>query len=141
MKATKAIVNQTWEKACSIIKRSLHEKNGLSHYWKQELNWRIKQTRQYLHHNNFCSCMNSIIAASLSFSKHTLAKENICSIDVISKNKLEILLSIVATTRQNGTCSLLTSAKLSVGYLVVGITRELNKEPSLHCYLIYISYR
>ena len=41
-------------------------------------------------------------------------------------------LYVVATTRRNGTCSLLTSAKLSVGYLVVGITRELDKEPSLH---------
>ena len=39
---------------------------------------------------------------------------------------------VVATTRQNGTCSMLTSAKLSVGYLVVGITRELDKEPSLY---------
>ena len=40
--------------------------------------------------------------------------------------------TIVATTCQNSTCSLLTSAKLSVGYLVVGITRELDKEPSLY---------
>ena len=48
---------------------------------------------------------------------------------------------VVATTRQNSTCSMLTSAKLSVGYLVVGITRELNKKPSLHYYLIYISYK
>ena len=32
----------------------------------------------------------------------------------------------------------LTSVKLSVGYLVVGFTRELNKEPSLHCYSIYM---
>ena len=39
---------------------------------------------------------------------------------------------VVATTRRNGTHSLLTSAKLSVDYLVVGITRELDKEPSLH---------
>ena len=39
---------------------------------------------------------------------------------------------VVATTRRNGTRSMLTSAKLSVGYLVVGITRELNKEPLLH---------
>jgi len=39
---------------------------------------------------------------------------------------------VVATTRQNSTCDMLTSAKLSVGYLVVGITRELNKEPSLY---------
>ena len=49
--------------------------------------------------------------------------------------------SIVATTRWNGTCDMLTSAKLSVGYLVVGITRELDKELSLHCYPIYISYK
>ena len=34
---------------------------------------------------------------------------------------------------------MLTSAKLSVGYLVVGITRELNKELSLHCFSIYIN--
>jgi len=49
--------------------------------------------------------------------------------------------TVVATTRWNGTCDMLTSAKLSEGYLVVEITRELNKEPSLHCYPIYISYR
>ena len=48
-------------------------------------------------------------------------------------------LIVVAITCQNGTRSLLTSAKLSVGYLVVGITRELNKEPSLHCYPIVIA--
>jgi len=41
-------------------------------------------------------------------------------------------ISVVATTRQNSTCSLLTSAKLSVGYLVVGITRELDKKPLLY---------
>jgi len=46
---------------------------------------------------------------------------------------------VVATTRQNGTYNMLTSAKLLVGYLVVGITRELNKEPSLHCSSIYIN--
>ena len=48
--------------------------------------------------------------------------------------------SVVATTHWNGTYSLLTSAKLLVGYLVVGIIRELNKEPSLHCSSIYINY-
>ena len=46
------------------------------------------------------------------------------------------LISVVATTCRNS-----TSAKLSVGYLVVGITKELDKEPLLHCYPIYISYR
>jgi len=46
---------------------------------------------------------------------------------------------VVATTRRNGTCDMLTSAKLSTGYLVVEITRELNKEPSLHCSSIYIN--
>ena len=46
---------------------------------------------------------------------------------------------IIATTRWNGTYDMLTLAKLSVGYLVVGITRELDKEPSLHCSSIYIN--
>jgi len=50
-------------------------------------------------------------------------------------------LCVVATTRRNGTHSLLTSAKLSVGYLVMGITKELDKEPSLHCSSIYINTR
>jgi len=50
-------------------------------------------------------------------------------------------LLVVATTCRNGTCDMLTSAKLSVGYLVVGITRELDKEPSLHCSSIYINTR
>jgi len=45
--------------------------------------------------------------------------------------------SVVATTRRNGTRDMLTSAKLSVSYLVVGITRELDKEPSLY-YPLYI---
>ena len=49
------------------------------------------------------------------------------------------ILNIVVTTHWNSTRSLLTSAKLSVGYLVVGITRELDKEPSLHCSSIYIN--
>jgi len=40
--------------------------------------------------------------------------------------------SVVATTRWNGTRDMLTSAKLSVGYLVVVITRELDKELSLY---------
>ena len=48
---------------------------------------------------------------------------------------------VVATTHWNGTCDMLTSAKLSVGYLVVGITRELDKEPSLHYSSIYINTR
>ena len=57
--------------------------------------------------------------------------------------KLIIVLThvVVATTCWNGTCSMLTSAKLSVGYLVVRITRELDKEPLLHCSSIYITYR
>jgi len=52
-----------------------------------------------------------------------------------------IFINVVATTYWNGTHSLLTSAKLSVGYLVVGITRELDKEPSLYCSSIYINTR
>ena len=46
--------------------------------------------------------------------------------------------SVVATTHRNGTRDMLTSAKLSVGYLVVGITRELDKKPLLHSSSIYI---
>jgi len=52
-----------------------------------------------------------------------------------------IAICVVATTRQNCTCDMLTSAKLSTSYLVVGITRELNKKPLLYCYPIYISYK
>ena len=46
---------------------------------------------------------------------------------------------VVATTHWNGTRSMLTLAKLSVCYLVVGITRELNKEPLMHYSSIYIN--
>ena len=49
--------------------------------------------------------------------------------------------TIVVTTCWNSTHSMLTSAKLTEDYLVVGIIRELDKEPLLHCYPIYISYR
>ena len=45
--------------------------------------------------------------------------------------------TVVTTTRWNGTRDMLTSAKLSVGYLVVGITRKLDKKSSLHCSSIY----
>ena len=59
----------------------------------------------------------------------------------VNKQKLPAIKAIkhnvVATTRWNGTRSLLTLAKLSVSYLVVRITRELNKEPSLY-YPLYI---
>ena len=49
------------------------------------------------------------------------------------------LIFVVATTRQNGTHSLLTSAKLTEGYLVVEITRELDKELLLYWFSIYIT--
>jgi len=57
------------------------------------------------------------------------------------REKVKNISNIVATTCRNGTRSMLTSAKLSVGYLVVEITRELDKEPSLHCSSIYIDTR
>ena len=47
------------------------------------------------------------------------------------------MVDVVATTHWNGTHSLLTSAKLSIGYLVVEIIRELDKELSLY-YPLYI---
>ena len=43
---------------------------------------------------------------------------------------------VVAITSRNNLV-VLTSAKLTVGYLVVEITRELNKESLLYCYPIY----
>jgi len=49
------------------------------------------------------------------------------------------VLCVVATTRQNSTCDMLTSAKLSVGYLVMEITRKLDKKPLLHYFSIYIN--
>ena len=61
------------------------------------------------------------------------------SYNTVEVYKSQLSLLVVATTCRNGTRSMLTSAKLSVGYLVVGITRELNKEPSLHCSSIYIN--
>ena len=51
---------------------------------------------------------------------HSISLEEMCVFDV------------VATTCQNGTRSMLTSAKLSVGYLVVEITRKLDKESLLY---------
>jgi len=51
---------------------------------------------------------------------------------MVSIERMLLLLIVVATTCQNSTHDMLTSAKLSVGYLVVGITRELDKEPSLY---------
>jgi len=68
--------------------------------------------------------------------------KNIETNNIISKNNLEDIINcvgVVATTCQNGTRDILTSAKLSVGYLVVGITRELDKKPSLYCSSIYIN--
>ena len=57
------------------------------------------------------------------------------------ENKIESIVNdLDITTHQNGTCSLLTSAKLSIGYLVVGITIKLDKKPSLSCSSIYINY-
>ena len=53
--------------------------------------------------------------------------------------KISMYYIVVATTHQNSTCSLLTLAKLLTGYLVVGIIRELDKEPSLYCSTIYIN--
>jgi len=47
------------------------------------------------------------------------------------------MVNVVATTHRNGTHSMLISAKLTEGYLVVEFTRELDKEPSLYSSTIY----
>ena len=72
----------------------------------------------------------------LAYSEHILVV--LLAFYYLSKQNTKI---VVTTTRRNSTHSMLTSAKLSVGYLVVGITRKLDKEPSLHCSSIYITYR
>ena len=71
-------------------------------------------------------------------------KQNSYKVRKIKENKIKIVnvkSIVVATTCWNSTHSLLTSAKLSVGYLVVGIIRELDKKPSLYYSSIYITYR
>ena len=45
--------------------------------------------------------------------------------------------SVVATTRRNGTRSLLTSAKLTEGYLVVGIYKR-TQQGALAALLLYL---
>ena len=60
-------------------------------------------------------------------------KRNLTS-HVIGKG-LKVILVVVATTRQNSTHSLLTSAKLSVGYLVVKIV-----DSGLHSFLFSLFY-
>jgi len=58
-------------------------------------------------------------------------------VDMVLQYKMyleQILLtvsSVVATTHRNGTCSMLTSAKLTEGYLVVGLQENLTR--SSHC--------
>ena len=52
---------------------------------------------------------------------------------IITSHKItEKNIDVVVTTCQNGTCDILTLAKLLVDYLVVGIIRELDKKPSLY---------
>ena len=78
-------------------------------------------------------------STSIKFQKESEMCYCILSGIPITVEFFTIIETVVATTRRNSTHSMLTSAKLSVGYLVVGITRELNKEPSLHCSSIYIN--
>ena len=80
--------------------------------------------------------------SSLSFFSYFLAIFCYVLINVAIKASglfIFVIVVVVATTRRNGTRSLLTSAKLSVDYLVVGITRELDKKPLLYCSSIYIN--
>ena len=68
---------------------------------------------------------------------YSLIHPRLQAVSSISRRNLSWTLGIkrytvVATTRQNSTCDMLTSAKLTEGYLVVEITRELDKEPLLY---------
>ena len=81
-------------------------------------------------YDNTISC-TIIVSVSVSYSRcynFALSSQSSHSVLFICL----IYCTVITTTRHNSTCSLLTSAKLSVGYLVVEITRELNKKPLLY---------
>jgi len=59
------------------------------------------------------------------------------AINVMSMEAELFAISVVATTRRNGTCEMLTSAKLSVGYLVVGIYKK-TQQRALAALLLYL---
>ena len=56
---------------------------------------------------------------------------------VVKSSKIGHSISVVATTRCNGTRSLLTSAKLTEGYLVVGIYKR-TRQGALAALLLYL---
>jgi len=68
----------------------------------------------------------------MTFGFSLYAVPLLATLVIYFRTRLRKLSSVVATTRRNSTCDMLTSAKLSVGYLVVGIIRELDKKPSLY---------
>ena len=85
-----------------------------------------------------CSQLNELTCSYFHRAFDTFLNATLCWSDASRMGKCwNWLDDVVATTRRNGTCSLLTSAKLLTGYLVVGITRELNKESLLYWSSIY----
>ena len=115
---------------------------NLEYFMKiQKLN--RKQARQTLYLSRFNFTLKHILGTKIGKTDR-LSRQTDWKVEVEKNNDNQIFiqdhwLCVVATTHWNGTCDILTSAKLSVGYLVVEITRELNKEPSLHCSSIYIN--
>ena len=85
------------------------------------------------------------ISSSITTSEYLICDKNLIPTSWNHSTQgffsLTLLLSLtkgfVATTRWNSTHNMLTSAKLSVSYLVVEITRGLDKKPSLYWYSIY----
>jgi len=67
----------------------------------------------------------------------TLSLTFYCGNHLSQRQMITQAVNVVATTRQNGTHSLLTSAKLSVGYLVVGIYKR-TQQGALAALLLYL---
>ena len=91
---------------------------------------------------------NEQLVNILSQLANTLIANQTSSLNTNSRGTKAYILNnfsstdVVATTRHSRTNDLTTSKALQWGYQVKsgGITRELNKEPSLHCSSIYINY-
>ena len=81
------------------------------------------------------------IIVQLCCSKSARVKSNWVNFIIFVNNgedcSKSIVQSVVATTRRNGTRSLLTSAKLTKGYLVVGIYKR-TRQGALAALLLYL---
>ena len=78
------------------------------------------------------SATKSVGDVGFSSSHISIGTGGLISIKCVSELTKYVSQLVVATTHWNGTRDMLTSAKLLTSYLVVEITRELDKEPLLY---------